>query len=88
MQIEEPFGILPMEAFCDGAIYPALLEAVLSEDKMRKLEASMRPPAPWTDASEAASMTAPAVVPEGATSTVSQVASGAQLLNADSLPTQ
>jgi len=41
LQIEEPFGILPMEAFCDGAIYPALTEAVLSEDKKRELEAAL-----------------------------------------------
>merc|ERR1719398_218188 len=38
LQIEEPFGILPMEAFIDGAIYPALTEAVLTEDKKRALE--------------------------------------------------
>ena len=47
LQIEEPFGILPMEAFCDGAIYPALQEAVLSEDKKRALErASISTPPP------------------------------------------
>ena len=28
LQIEEPFGILPMEAFCDGAIGAALNEMV------------------------------------------------------------
>jgi len=38
LQIEEPFGILPMEAFCDGAIYSALNEAVISEDVKRRLE--------------------------------------------------
>jgi len=38
LQIEEPFGILPMEAFCDGAIYSALNEAVTSEDRKRALE--------------------------------------------------
>ena len=42
LQIEEPFGILPMEAFCDGAIYPALTEAVLTDDKKRKLEKEMK----------------------------------------------
>jgi len=36
MQIEEPFGILPMEAFCEGSIYGALNEMVLSEDAKRK----------------------------------------------------
>ena len=41
-QLEEPFGILPMEAFCDGAIYPALTEAVLTDDKKRKLEKEMK----------------------------------------------
>jgi len=40
LQIEEPFGILPMEAFCDGAIYAALNEAVISEDKKRTLESA------------------------------------------------
>jgi len=41
MQIEEPFGILPMEAFCDGSIGAALNEMVLAEDEKRKLEASL-----------------------------------------------
>jgi putative membrane protein len=38
LQIEEPFGILPMEAFCDGAIGAALNEMVVSEDKKRDEE--------------------------------------------------
>ena len=42
LQIEEPFGILPIEAFCDGAIYPALTESILSDDKRRALEKSIR----------------------------------------------
>jgi predicted membrane chloride channel (bestrophin family) len=41
LQIEEPFGILPIEAFCDGAIYPALTESILSDDKRRGLENSL-----------------------------------------------
>ena len=35
LQIEEPFGILPMEAFCDGAIGAALNEQIVTEDKKR-----------------------------------------------------
>ena len=31
----------PIEAFCDGAIYPALNEAILSEDKKCTLQASL-----------------------------------------------
>merc|ERR1719409_1454958 len=38
LQIEEPFGILPMEAFCDGSIGAALDEMVLTEDKRRSQE--------------------------------------------------
>jgi len=38
LQIEEPFGILPMEAFCDGAIGAALNEMVLAEDAKRAEE--------------------------------------------------
>ena len=36
LQIEEPFGILPLEAFVDGSIGPALNAMVLSEDAKRK----------------------------------------------------
>jgi len=43
-QIEEPFGILPMEAFCDGAIGPALWEMVNAEDKKRAHEITFAPP--------------------------------------------
>jgi len=41
MQIEEPFDILPMEAFCDGSIGAALNEMVLSEDAKRKATSSL-----------------------------------------------
>jgi len=43
MQIEEPFGILPMEAFCDGSIGAALNEMVIAEDEKRKLETTIEP---------------------------------------------
>jgi len=36
LQIEEPFGILPLEAFVDGSIGPALNAMILSEDAKRK----------------------------------------------------
>jgi putative membrane protein len=42
MQIEEPFGILPMEAFCDGSIGAVLNEMVISEDKKRATEVELR----------------------------------------------
>ena len=42
LQIEEPFGISPMEAFCDGSIGAVLNEMVQSEDKKRKEEAALR----------------------------------------------
>jgi len=38
LQIEEPFGILPMEAFCEGSIGAVLNEMVLAEDKTRAQE--------------------------------------------------
>ena len=57
LQIEEPFGILPMEAFCDGAIYAALNEAVISEDKKRSMESKLDGALPLTMPS------APAVAP-------------------------
>merc|ERR1719331_3603182 len=41
MQIEEPFGILPIEAFCDGSIGAVLNEMVLSEDAKRVRVAKM-----------------------------------------------
>jgi predicted membrane chloride channel (bestrophin family) len=40
-QIEEPFGILPIEAFCDGSIGAALNEMVLAEDAKRVRVAKM-----------------------------------------------
>ena len=40
MQIEEPFSILPMEAFCDASIGNVLTEMVLAEDKARKQRAA------------------------------------------------
>ena len=41
LQIEEPFGILPMEAFCDGSIGAVLNEMVLAEDAARKSQAAL-----------------------------------------------
>lgn len=41
IQIEEPFSILPMEAFCDASIGAVLNEQVLSEDKSRASEKSL-----------------------------------------------
>jgi len=40
VQIEEPFSILPMEAFCDASIGNVLNEMVLAEDKARKERAA------------------------------------------------
>jgi predicted membrane chloride channel (bestrophin family) len=37
-QLEEPFGILPIEAFCEGSIFAALNEMVVSEDEAREME--------------------------------------------------
>jgi len=42
-QLEEPFGILPMEAFCDGSIGAALQEMVASEDASRVMERRLTP---------------------------------------------
>ena len=64
LQIEEPFGILPIEAFCDGAIYAALNEAVFSEDKKRIMEQQLVSALPPTIPSVPnAAMAAPAVAP-------------------------
>jgi len=41
LQIEEPYSILPMEAFCDGSIGAVLNEMVLDEDKKRAMEAQI-----------------------------------------------
>ena len=38
LQIEEPFSILPLEAFCDASIGNVLTEMVLSEDKARAMD--------------------------------------------------
>jgi len=40
-QLEEPFGILPIEAFCDGSIGAALTEMVNAEDAARMQEREM-----------------------------------------------
>ena len=40
LQIEEPFGILPMEAFCNGSIGAVLNEMVLAEDAAREKQAA------------------------------------------------
>ena len=45
LQIEEPFGILPLEAFVDGSIGPALNAMVLSEDAKRKETEGLMPAA-------------------------------------------
>mmetsp|Transcript_58696 Transcript_58696/g.154249 ORF Transcript_58696/g.154249 Transcript_58696/m.154249 type:complete len:183 (+) Transcript_58696:1784-2332(+) len=37
-QIEEPFGILPIEAFCEGSIGGVLNEMILTEDSKRKAD--------------------------------------------------
>jgi len=58
MQIEEPFGILPMEAFCEGSIYGALNEMVLSEDGKRKQVPNAVPAAAPTIAEMAAATVA------------------------------
>jgi predicted membrane chloride channel (bestrophin family) len=42
LQIEEPFSILPMEAFCDASIGAVLYDMVLSEDKSRGLDPAGR----------------------------------------------
>ena len=44
MQIEEPFGILPMEAFCDGSIGAPLQEMVIAEDEARAMQAATQAP--------------------------------------------
>ena len=41
-QLEEPFGILPMEAFCDGSIGAALNEMVIAEDEAREKERQLK----------------------------------------------
>jgi len=56
-QLEEPFGILPMEAFCDGSIGAALQEMVNSEDAARALERQI------ASTPEAAPVAAPAAAP-------------------------
>jgi len=38
LQIEEPFGILALEAFCDASIGAVLYDMVLTEDKARGLD--------------------------------------------------
>jgi putative membrane protein len=38
LQIEEPFSILPIEAYCDGSIGAPILDMVLAEDQARKRE--------------------------------------------------
>jgi predicted membrane chloride channel (bestrophin family) len=42
LQIEEPFSILPIEAFCDASIGAVLYDMVLSEDKSRGLDPAGR----------------------------------------------
>merc|ERR1711990_1363838 len=41
LQIEEPFGVLPMEAFCDGSILAALNEMIIAEDEKRSMQLKM-----------------------------------------------
>ena len=43
LQIEEPFSILPMEAFCDASIGNVLNAMVLQEDKARAMEQASAP---------------------------------------------
>ena len=38
LQIEEPFSILPIEAFCDASIGAVLIDMIASEDKSRGLD--------------------------------------------------
>merc|ERR1719375_685953 len=46
LQIEEPFSILPMEAFCDASIGNVLYDMVLAEDKARGLDKLQMAPLP------------------------------------------
>ena len=66
LQIEEPFSILPMEAFCDASIGAVLYDMVLSEDKARGLDRPQRgaplgpTPTPVAPAATPTAETAPA----------------------------
>ena len=68
-QLEEPFGILPMEAFCDGSIGAALNEMVVAEDVAREKERQLAAEAKAADvAAEAAAVAAEAAAVEVAES--------------------
>merc|ERR1719182_652169 len=46
VQIEEPFSILPMEAFCDASIGNVLNDMIVAEDKVRSAEKALMGLAP------------------------------------------
>ena len=80
-QLEEPFGILPIEAFCDGSIGAALNEMVVAEDKarekVRQIEAANAATVAKAEAAAEAAQVAeaaPSLYTSTVTSTVAAVA--------------